>query len=229
MTTTIELQEELHSNIRRTRVTYRGLVNGKSTAIKCYRRPFFGLIHWLRALYRGKKIRRAGGPVPPIVFAGWVASEKCFGYGTEFLENHRPVRAALRDEPEHGRRLEIVRALGTTIAAVHRNGIEQPDGNLTNFLIDINDKIAMVDEDDIRVFPGVLPIKLAIINLANIAARLSDHSLREELLRAYLSQALTENRKGWNHPEFWKHVEFWEQMFEEKRIQKNISPDREFD
>lgn len=227
--TTVELKEELHSNIRRTRITYRGLVNGQLAAIKCYRRPLFGVIHWLRALHRGKKIRRARGPVPPILFAGWVPSEKCFGYGTAFLKNHRSVRVALRDEPNQDRRLEIVRVLGKTMAAVHKSGIEQPDGNLTNFLIDPNDKIAMVDEDDIRVFSGVLPVNLATTNLANIAARLSDRSLSEELLRAYLHQALFEEDKDWNSKEFWRHVGLWKKMFKKKRIQKNISPNREFD
>ncbi len=175
--TTVKLEEELHSNTRRTRITYRGLVDGRAAAVKCYRKPLFGLIHWIRALRRGKKIRRVGGPVPPIVFAGWIASEQCFGYGTAFLEGHRPLRVVLTEELSRSRQMEIIGLLGRTMADAHKRGIEQPDGNLTNFLMGAGDELSMVDEDDIRVHAGTLPLGVAISNLANVAARLPDEKM----------------------------------------------------
>lgn len=227
--TIVELEEELHSNTRRTRITYRGLVNGQPAAIKCYRKPLFGLVHWIRALRRGKKIRHAGAPVPPIVFAGWVASEKCFGYGTAFLEGYRPLRAVLLDEPSRGRQIDIVRLLGRTMAEVHKRGIEQPDGNLTNFLMGEEHQLSMVDEDDIRVHPGMLPLGVAISNLANVAARLPDEEMVETLLTAYLDVTFVEADSAWDRGAFWASVQGWKKMLEAKRASRNIAPERKFD
>lgn len=226
--TTVELKEELHSNTRRTRITYRGMVDGQPAAIKCYRKPLFGLIHWIRALRRGKRIRRVGGPVPPIVFAGWVASEKCFGYGTAFLEGYRPLRAILMDEPSRSRQIDTIRLLGRTMADVHQRGIEQPDGNLTNFLMDEENRLSMVDEDDIRVHPGMLPLGVAVSNLANVAARLPDEEMVETLLTAYLEVAFVEKGSEWDSGAFWASVKGWRAMLDAKRASRNIAP-RQFD
>ncbi len=226
--TTVELEEELHSNTRRTRITYRGLVGGQPAAIKCYRKPLFGLIHWLRALRRGKKIRRAGGPVPPIVFAGWVRAEKCFGYGTAFLEGYRPLRAVLMHETSRSRQIDIIRLLGHTMADAHKRGIEQPDGNLTNFLMGADDELSMVDEDDIRVHSGMLPIGVAISNLANVAARLPDEEMVKILLEAYLEVAFVAKYSEWDDGAFWAGVKGWREMLEAKRASRNIAP-RQFD
>lgn len=226
--TTVELKEELHSNTRRTRITYRGVVDGQPAAIKCYRKPLFGLIHWIRALRRGKRIRRVGGPVPPIVFAGWVASEKCFGYGTAFLEGYRPLRAILMDEPSRSRQIDTIRLLGRTMADVHQRGIEQPDGNLTNFLMDEENRLSMVDEDDIRVHTGMLPLGVAVSNLANVAARLPDEEMVETLLTAYLEVAFVEKGSEWDRGAFWASVKGWRAMLDAKRASRNIAP-RQFD
>lgn len=226
--TTVELKEELHSNTRRTRITFRGLVNGQVAAIKCYRKPLFGLVHWIRAVRRGKRIRRAGGPVPPIVFAGWVPSEKCFGYGTVFLEGYRPLRAILMDEPSRSRQIDIVRLLGRTMADVHKRGIEQPDGNLTNFLMGADNTLSMVDEDDIRVYPGMLPLATAVSNLANVAARLPDEEMVETLLSAYLEVAFVDKGSEWDSGAFWASVKGWRAMLDAKRASRNIAP-RQFD
>lgn len=225
---TVELQEELHSNTRRTRITYRGLVDGQAAAIKCYRKPLFGLIHWIRALKRGKKIRRVGGPVPPIVFAGWIASEKCFGYGTAFLEGYRPLRTVLMNESSRSRQIYIIRLLGQTMADAHRRGIEQPDGNLTNFLMGPDDRLSMVDEDDMRVHQGMLPLGVAISNLANVAARLPDEEMVGMLLTAYLDGAFVEKSSEWDSGAFWAGVKSWRAVLDAKRASRNIAP-REFD
>lgn len=227
--TTVELEEELHSNTRRTRITYRGVVDGQPAAIKCYRKPLFGLIHWLRALRRGKKIRQAGGPVPPIVFAGWIASERCFGYGTAFLEGYRSLRAVLMNESSRSRQIDIIRLLGQTMADAHKRGIEQPDGNLTNFLMGADGRLAMVDEDDIRVHPGMLPLKVAVSNLANVAARLPDEEMVEALLTAYLEATFVESGSDWDRGVFWASVRGWKEMLESKRASRNIAPERKFD
>lgn len=225
---TVELQEELHSNTRRTRVTYRGVVNGQPAAIKCYRKPLFGLVHWLRALYRGKKIRRAGGPVPPIVFAGWLPSERCFGYGTAFLEGYRSLREILMDEASRSRQLEIICLLGQTMADVHKRGIEQPDGNLTNFLMGQEGRLSMVDEDDIRVYPGMLPLGVAVSNLANVAARLPDEDMVDALLKAYLKAAFVSKGSQWDIGAFRASVRGRRAMLDAKRASRNIAP-RQFD
>lgn len=226
--TTVKLEEELHSNTRRTRITYRGLVDGRAAAVKCYRKPLFGLIHWIRALRRGKKIRRVGGPVPPIVFAGWIASEKCFGYGTAFLEGHRPLRVVLTEELSRSRQMEIIGLLGRTMADAHKRGIEQPDGNLTNFLMGAGDELSMVDEDDIRVHAGMLPLGVAISNLANVAARLPDEKMVETLLSAYLESAFVGKNSEWDSGAFWASVTGWRAMLDAKRASRNIAP-RQFD
>ncbi len=226
--TTVELKEELHSNTRRTRITYRALVNGQVAAIKCYRKPFFGLIHWIRALRRGRKIRRAGGPVPPIVFAGWLAPQRCFGYGTAFLEGFRSLREVLMAEDSRLRQIEIVRLLGRAMADIHKRGIEQPDGNLTNFLMGADDTLAMVDEDDIRVYPGMLPLGIAVSNLGNVAARLPDEEMVEALVSAYLEAAFVAKGSQWDEGAFWASVRGWRALLDAKRASRNIAP-REFD
>jgi len=226
--TTVKLEEELHSNTRRTRITYRGLVNGRMAAIKCYRKPLFGLIHWIRAVRRGKKIRSVGGPVPPIVFSGWLASERCFGYGTAFLEGYRPLRAVLMEESSRSRQKAVIRLLGETMADLHKRGIEQPDGNLTNFLLGGSDELCMVDEDDIRVHSDMLSVEVAISNLANVAARLPDEGMVEALLTAYLEDAFVERDSEWDSGAFWASVKGWRAMLDAKRASRNIAP-RQFD
>ncbi len=112
----ITLLQELHANTRRTRITYRGEVDGMFAAIKCYRRPLFGLVHWLRAERRGRRLRRAGGPVPAIVYSGWLAGQRCFCFATGFLEGYRPLREVLQEEQSRDRQFDIIRLLGRTMA-----------------------------------------------------------------------------------------------------------------
>lgn len=226
----VELLEELHSNTRRTRITYRALVDGQPAAIKCYRKPLFGLIHWIRALRRGQKIRKAGGPVPPIVFSGWVASERCFGYGTAFLEGYRPLRAVLTEESSRLRKFDVIRLLGQTLADAHQRGIEQPDGNLTNFLMGSDNRISMVDEDDIVVHSRRLNTASAVSNLANVAARLPEGELVSVLSDAYIESIDLDHLAvpGWDDEEFSRRVEKWRKMLNGKRNSRNISQ-RRFD
>ncbi|MDX1756774.1 MAG: hypothetical protein R3175_11990 [Marinobacter sp.] len=227
--TEIELISELHANTRRTRITYRGRIAGRDVAIKCYRRPLFGLIHWIRAQRRGLKIRRAGGPVPEIVYSGWLAQRRCFCFATAFLDGYRPMRQVLREEASEERQYQLIRLLGTRMADIHRCGIEQPDGNLTNFLVNPQDDLAMVDEDDIRVYANPLPVGVAISNLANVAARLPDKSMVEALLSAYLERAFPSAPEQLDQGQFWKSVMGWKNLLERKRAKRNISATRRFD
>lgn len=228
--TTVELKEELHSNTRRTRITYRALVNGQEVAIKCYRKPLFGLIHWLRAKKRGRAIRCIGAPVPPVIFSGWVIEKKCFGVGVAFLKDYRHLRNVLQGEPDRARQMEFLRILGVTIASIHSRGIEQPDGNLTNFLLGPQKNIQMVDEDDIRIHPGGVSQSVAVRNLANIAARIRENEMVEELLSAYLAEV--EDRKMFSQSDldtFWVHVSKNRTTLELKRLKKKINTTRNFD
>lgn len=224
----IRLLQELHSNTRRTRVTYKADVNGQLAALKCYKRPFFGLLHWMRAQRRGSKLRRAQGPVPPVVYSGWLQSQNCFCFATEYLEGYRPLRAVLR-ESGVDEQFELIRVLGRLMAEVHRSGIEQPDGNLTNFMIDIRRQIAMVDEDDIKVYSASLPSGTAEKNLANIAARFPEKDMERAFLVAYLSNADTQQKTEWDSENYWKMVSVWRKGFEKKRLKRKINPVRHFD
>lgn len=224
----VELKEELHSNTRRTRITYRAFVDGQEVAIKCYRKPLFGLLHWLRAVRRGKKIRRAGGPVPAIVYAGWVASLRCFGFSTSYLAGYRSLREVLNSESSKSTQLIVIEKLGRAVADIHVRGIEQPDGNLTNFLVSPEGSMAMVDEDDIRVFRSCLPGKRAASNLGNIAARLPDRSMRERLLAAYKQEMSKSSLNPIDDALYWSSVAAWRSQLEDKRASRNIAP-RQFD
>lgn len=225
--TTVELEEELHANTRRSRITYRGRVNGEPAAIKCYRKPLFGVIHWLRAVLKGKKLRRVGGPVPPIVFSGWVASEKCFGFGTTFLEGYSPLRSILVGESSRSKQVEIVGQLGAVIADLHRRGIEQTDGNLTNFMMS-DMTLVLIDEDDINVHAGELPRAIAVSNLANVAARLPDQELVDSLVNSYLRFVSDKNSRTWDAKAFQSALRDWRKRLDAKRASRNIAP-RRFD
>lgn len=229
--TDIKLLEELHSNTRRTRITYRAIVGGREIAIKCYLRPAFGLIHWLRSQWRGKKIRRAGGPVPAIAYSGWVPQKKCFGFGTEYLQHFLSLRSVLRDEPDRDRQEEVLRLLGKTMADLHDRGIEQPDGNLTNFLLGPGDQIRMVDEDDIRVYQKALPQAVAIQNLANVAARVLDDEMVEALRASYFAErkVYASDKEFQFQDNFWQQVTDNRRQLESKRTKKNINAKRNFD
>ncbi|MEP3562639.1 MAG: lipopolysaccharide kinase InaA family protein [Marinobacter sp.] len=230
---TIEFKEELHSNIRRTRITYRALVDGQEVAVKCYRKPLFGLIHWLRALRRGKKIRRAGGPVPGIVYAGWVQKLQCFGFATEFLSGYRSMREVLRsayEQSDQARVLELLDLLGRCVADLHKLGIEQLDCNLTNYLINADNVIRMVDEDDVRLHPRGLNESLALTNLANLGARLPPGDLPRILHEAYLDAWGASPGELRSDPERFEHRVFEKkQMLRIKRAARDAAPDREFD
>jgi lipopolysaccharide kinase (Kdo/WaaP) family protein len=228
--TTVTLEEELHSNTRRTRITYRGLVDGRAAAIKCYRKPLFGLIHWIRALRRGKKIRRVGGPVPPVVYAGWVSELTCFGYATEFLTGYRSMREVLREAVDRDEQIRLLRALGECVANLHKKGIEQPDCNLTNFLIGTDGHIKMVDEDDVRVHPRMLSEVVAVSNLSNLGARLPPGELPLVLYQAYLD-ALRDTERGMklDQKHFESQVVEKKQQLRNKRTARDAAPDREYD
>ncbi|MAL99577.1 MAG: hypothetical protein CL583_14125 [Alteromonadaceae bacterium] len=225
----IVLLDEIHANTRRTRITYRGVVDGKPAAIKCYRKPLFGLVHWARAQRRGAQIRQASAPVPPVVFSGWLKAERCFCFATAFLEGYRPLRLALREAPSRESQLVAIQLLGQTMAEIHRKGIEQPDGNLTNFMLGPQHDIAMVDEDDIRVSRNALPAARAMSNLANIAARLPDTAMREALLENYRNAADARQLAQWDTVQFWRATEGWTTQLEAKRIKRSIAPKRHFD
>ncbi|QCF25014.1 hypothetical protein [Hydrocarboniclastica marina] len=223
----IALIDEIHANTRRTRITYRGAVDGKPAAIKCYRKPLFGLVHWVMAQRRGLRIRRTGAPVPEVIYSGWLRSEKCFCFATVFMTEFQPLRQVLLDEPSHARRMQIVQFFGRLIADLHHRGIEQPDGNLTNFLFDGVDGFIVVDEDDIRVFEGGLPGKPALNNLANIAARLPDEEYMLNLLDAYKSAS--HKRNTWSNEEFVAAASAWRSSLDAKRAHRNVTRPRPFD
>lgn len=227
--TAVSLQQELHANTRRTRVTYRGEVAGAPAAIKCYRKPLFGLFHWLRAQYRGRRLRRVGGPVPAIVYSGWLAQQRCYCFATAFLEGYRSLREVLEQAESSARQFTVIRLLGQTMAEVHLRGIEQPDGNLTNFMLGPGDVIALVDEDDIRVRAGSLEPGAAIFNLANIASRLADPEMVQALLDAYLAALPPERAAAWDHHQFHACVLAWRQRLEERRARRNTARVRKFD
>lgn len=228
--TTVELKEELHSNTRRTRITYRALVNGQEVAIKCYRKPLFGLIHWLRAVRRGKKIRRAGGPVPPVVYAGWVSELQCLGFATAFLSGYRSMRELLREAAGLDEQAHLLRVLGQCMADLHKRGIEQPDCNLTNFLMDAGGHVRMVDEDDVRVHRRRLSEKIALSNLANLGARLPPGELPRKLHEAYLEKR-SDMLKGllFDGQNFESQVADKKQQLHIKRTARDAAPDREYD
>ncbi|WP_162628890.1 MULTISPECIES: hypothetical protein [Marinobacter] len=224
----IELLTEIHSNTRRTRITYLARIDEALAAIKCYRRPLFGLVHWLRAERRGRRLRKVGAPVPPVAYSGWVPGKRCFGFATEFLDGYRPMRQVLREAESPEVLQHLIGVLGRTVADLHQRGVEQPDGNLTNFLVDERDRVAMVDEDDIRVFRGGLPIGVEISNLANIASRLPDERAVEVLLNAYMDARAPTDENVWDQAAFWAQVNGWRELFRAKRAKRNIA-DRRFD
>lgn len=225
----IELLEELHSNIRRTRVTYRALVNGETAAIKCYRKPLWGVVHWLRALHRGKRIRLAGGPVPAITFSGWVKAESCFGFGTAFLEGFRPLRDILREETSIPEQKRILARLGKVIADLHSRGIEQTDGNLTNFMMNKDCRIVLIDEDDIRVRSPRPNQTWPRINLANVAARVPSEDLIHCLLEGYISSVAHDAKKDWSDQKFWESVSLCKAHLAKRRKKRNVPIERYFD
>lgn len=227
---TVELKEELHSNTRRTRITYRALVNGQTVAIKCYRKPLFGLIHWVRAVSRGKEIRRAGGPVPPVVYSGWVNELRCFGFATEFLSGYRSMRGILRETDDLNDQVRYLKRLGHCMADLHERGIEQPDCNLTNFLMGRDEDIRMVDEDDVRVHRQRLSEKVALSNLANLGARLPAGELLRVLHEAYLER-WGDTPKGMLSDKvvFERQVSEKKQQLRIKRTARDAAPDREYD
>lgn len=219
----IELLEELHANTRRTRVTYRARVEGQSVALKCYRTPLWGVIHWVRAHRRGRRIRNAGAPFPKVAFSGWVPSAKCFGFGTEFLLNSESLRVVLKNASDDAYRLKVLHCLGTTISEMHNRGVIQPDGNLTNFLLSSEGKLWVIDEDDVEVYPGSVSSKVAVSNLANIVSRISSQPLRDALVEAYMRGAATHIVEGWDDEEFWRTVDEVRSQTEMKWRKRNIS------
>lgn len=225
----IDLLEELHANTRRTRITYKARVSGQWVAVKCYRKPFFGLFHWWRAKRRGQRIRSAGARFPDVVFSGWVPSARCFGFGTEFLQGSESFREVLRDAADDDRRLSMLGLLGEVVAELHNSGIVQPDGNLTNFLLDRDEKVWVIDEDDVMVCSRGVPAKVAMRNLANISSRISDQRFREVILRSYLGKVAPRIAANWQLDRFWREVDDIRHETEAKWRKRNIPTDREFD
>lgn len=226
----IRLQEELHANTRRSRITRRATLGDEEMALKCYHRPLWGLWHWLRAHRGGLRLRRLGAPVPALVHSGWVPAAGCFGFGTRFLPGYRPLREVLRDS-EHcpDRQFDLIAALGRLMARVHALGIRQPDGNLTNFLVGEGDNMVLVDEDDIRVARAPLAPQLALDNLANIASRLPEPAMREALEAAYLQDAPEVLRQAWQSAQFHRRADAWQQRTEAKRARRGQVVRRRFD
>ncbi len=227
--TSIVLEQELHANTRRTRLTYRGTVNGRPAAIKCYRKPLFGLFQWLRAQHRGRRLRAVGAAVPGLVYSGWFTAERCFCFATAYLQGYQPLRTVLSEELSRKRQLSLVALLGRSLAQAHNKGILQPDCNLTNFMLGDNDVLALVDEDDIRVYRGGLSPPRARSNLGNIAARLPDEEMVASLLAAYLAARPDAVSAAWDQARFQAAVAHWEDRLARKRKRRNITAQRRFD
>ena len=138
------------------------------------------------------------------------------------------LRIVLREESLRSRQNDIIRLLEPTIADAQSCGVEQQDGNLTNFLIGSDDRIMFVDEDDIRICPGMLPLTTAVSNLASIAARLPDEEMVAVLLSSYLEVASVGSWLQSSQNAFWFEVKAWRAMLKAKRASRNIAP-RHFD
>jgi hypothetical protein len=74
----------------------------------------------------------------------------------------------------------------------------------------------------------MLPLGVAISNLANVAARLPDDDMVETLLSTYLEVAFLGKGSGWDSAVFWASVRSWRAMLDAKRAGRNIAP-RRFD
>ncbi len=225
--TRIEIQKKIHSNTRGTRITFHGSIGSKEVALKCYRRPLWGLFHTVRALIRGSRIRRRKAPFPDIVFWGWVPQERCFGYATGFLSGYESVRYRLIHADESGQS-RVIGCLGRLIAELHIAGLEQTDGNLTNFLMDASHNLAVVDEDDVKIHSRSLRATKAIRNLSNVAARLPSEAMREEFLNAYLSDSRHSEITDNDIEEFWLQSGNVRLQLDSKRSARNIAS-RKFD
>jgi hypothetical protein len=89
--------------------------------------------------------------------------------------------------------------------------------------------LALVDEDDIRVYRAGLPVARAEMNLANVAARLPDEDMVSALLAAYLAARPGEVGESWEQARFRAGISHWQDRLARKRAQRNITERRRFD
>lgn len=168
--------------------------------------------------------------MPPVLYAGWVRELRCFGFATEFLEGYRSLREALRESKGLEEQEQLLKKLAECIADLHQRGIEQPDGNLTNFLLGPDGDIKMVDEDDVRVSKSALTGRAAMLNLANVGARLPSGDLPLCLRTAYVqARKDLHGEVAFDERGFDDEVFRQKEQFRIKREARDAAPDREYD
>lgn len=217
----IHLGEEIHANTRRTRITYRGDIDGQSVALKCYLKPLRGLFHWVRAHRKGGAIRRSGAPVPAVIYSGWLPEKSCFCFATRYLEGFVPLRDLMSTAPEQQpESLERLKQLLELLADLHARGVEQTDANLTNFLMNDEGEIAVVDEDGIRLTPGACTPLKATFNLASLVSRIPwlDDDITKFVWTWYSHYSV--HGAALDRIEFDRQLSFWTRRLNSKKLEK---------
>lgn len=218
MTAAIVIEEEIHANTRRTRITYRGRVDGRPAAIKCYKAPLYGLIHWLRAHLKAQRIRRSPLPFPEVLYSGWLSGQRCFGVGFIYLEGSVSVSRLVEKRSEES--FKVIDQLVDLLVTCHKVGVEQSDANLTNFLRLQTGGMAVVDEDGVKLHRAPLPERIALFNLAAAVSRL--HWRTQDDVRHiwgyYSTRAALGSGDGFRR--FNEFLSFWDRRLEAKNERK---------
>lgn len=219
MKTAVVLDGEIHANTRRTRITYQARVGDEKIALKCYKAPLFGLLHWLRASRKSRQIRQRTLPFPDVLFSGWFARQRCFSIGYRYLEGYRPVRDLVEERSEAS--LRIIERLMVLLVRCQEAGVEQTDANLTNFLISENQDIAVVDEDAVKLHPGPMPEPAARANLASAMSRVG-WLTRSDLASIWDQYSkLSRKRPEASFEDFMQSLDHWHQRLQQKRERKD--------
>lgn len=214
MTSFVVLDSEIHANTRRTRITYSGWVGDRKAAVKCFKGPLFGFYHWLRAHYKTGPIRRVAFAFPEVLFSGWVPEKRCFCIGFEFLEGYAPVRELVQERSAAS--LQVIEQLLDLLVDCHRAGVEQTDANLTNFLHSDTGKMAIVDEDDVKLHGHPLRESAALFNLAAVVSRLQWRTAADVryIWEYYSARSDVTSSEGFER--FSLSLLFWEQRLQAK-------------
>jgi hypothetical protein len=151
------------------RIVCSGLWGRTPVVVKLYFDPGKALRHQQKSLSGAMAFLDNTLPAPQVLYSGKIPQEPVYIILFEYLADSLRLDTALARATDTQARLELKKRLIACVSAHHRQGIVQADPHPGNFLVQ-NTTLFSLDGDQVRSFPGPVPLRRSLKSLAGFLA-----------------------------------------------------------
>ncbi len=151
------------------RIVCSGLWGRTPVVVKLYFDPGKALRHQQKSLSGATAFLNNKLPAPQVLYSGKIPQEPVYIILFEYLADSLRLDTALARSTDTQARLELKKRLIGCVSGHHRQGLVQADQHPGNFLVQ-DTTLFSLDGDQVRSFPGPVPLRRSLKNLAGFLA-----------------------------------------------------------